>query len=180
MNSRRTDRIWLFGGLLVIVGMIVASWFLAISPKLQEAEDVQGQADDMSVRLVALKREVAELKTKAAKEASYRADHDKYRAALPKGWSQSAFLRQLQASGTSVNVEVSGMTAGEPAKSPADPGVVELPITLTAEGTTTDLSRFLDRLQNVQPRAVLITSANLSIDGDNPQLNLTLNAFLSP
>jgi Tfp pilus assembly protein PilO len=180
MGKIESGRLWIFGGLVVIIVAVAASWFFAISPKLQEADDTQSQADDATIKIVALKKEIAGLKQQAKLQASYQAQRDKSRAALPENWDQPAFLRQLQASGTAVDVAVSGMTVGSPVSSKTVPTAVELPITLSAEGTPAALSNFLIRLQNVQPRAVLITSANLAIEDDSTTLGLALTAFVSP
>lgn len=180
MGTIGAGRLWLFGGLLGIILAVAAGWFFAISPKLGQADEIQTQADDASIRLLALKKEVTALKNQAKQQASYQASRDKSRAALPETWDQPAFLRQLQASGTAVNVVVSGMSVGAPTTSKAVPNAVEMPITLNAVGDPAALSNFLIRLQDVQPRAVLITSADLTVDADKPGLDLALTAFVSP
>jgi Tfp pilus assembly protein PilO len=53
---------------------------------------------------------------------------------------------------------VAGPASGAKAGSGANPQVYALPITAQITGSPADLTRFLDQLQNVQPRAVLITS----------------------
>lgn len=47
---------------------------------------------------------------------------------------------------------------GAPGGAAAGPGVYSLPVKAEVTGSPADLNRFLDQLQNVQPRAVLITS----------------------
>jgi len=59
-----------------------------------------------------------------------------------------------------------------------------VPITLTAAGTAADLSAFLNRLQTVQARAVLITTASLTGDTTTASgqmtLSLALTVFYAP
>jgi Tfp pilus assembly protein PilO len=68
----------------------------------------------------------------------------------------------------------------------ATPGVYALPITATVTGSATALAKFLDQLQAVQPRAVLISSIGLSagdnhvLSGDTFTLQLTMQAFVAP
>jgi len=66
------------------------------------------------------------------------------------------------------------------------PGVYALPITATVTGSANALSKFLDQLQAVQPRAVLISSIGLaagdshSVSANTYTLQLTMQAFVAP
>ena len=59
MAARRANQIWLGGGILAIVAMIAASWFLVISPKFAEGDEVQAQAETTRLQLIKLRKEVA-------------------------------------------------------------------------------------------------------------------------
>lgn len=180
MEARRSDLIWLGGGLLAIVAMVAASWFLVIAPKFTEADGVRSEAEDARLQLVRLNKEVAGLAEQAKHEATYQARLEASQAALPSSYNVPAFLRQIQDSGSAVEVQVSGFTVGSPAKSTAVPGAAELPITLNASGTAPQLSRFLHRLQNVQERAVLISTVGLengSADSGGLVASISLKAF---
>ncbi|MBN9620714.1 MAG: hypothetical protein J0H43_13450 [Actinobacteria bacterium] len=74
---------------------------------------------------------------------------------------------------------------------PSGPAIYELPITATVAGTVSNLDRFLEQLQSVQPRAVLITQLTQSdataVGGTAPHagptstsLQLTMQAFVAP
>jgi hypothetical protein len=99
------------------------------------------------------------------------------------------FLRQLQDSGELVGVTVTGVTVNAPEQATGS-GVYSLPITVTVEGVADELGRFLDQLQRVQPRAVLVQSANMTAAGEagsatsgaDKQLTMTLavKAFVAP
>jgi type IV pilus assembly protein PilO len=180
MGARRSDRLWLAGGLLAIVAMVAASWFLVISPKFAEVDEVRAETDAAQLQLIKLNKEVAALAAQAKQEKNYKARLRASQAALPSSYHVPAFLRQLQDSGSAVNVQVSGFAVGSPAKSTAVPGAAELPITLNASGTATNLSLFFDRLQNVQSRAVLVSAIGLEAgDADSGGLlaSITLKAF---
>jgi len=81
---------------------------------------------------------------------------------MPDSYDVPNYLRALQTSGTAAKVVVSGISVGAPAKVIGSAEVITVPINLTATGAPADLGRFIDRLQNVQSRAVLITSVSLS------------------
>ena len=70
------------------------------------------------------------------------------------------------------------------------PAIFALPITATVSGSPSSLEKFLDQLQNVQPRAVLITgiteggatsgSATTNVAPGKTLLQLTMYAFVAP
>jgi len=75
----------------------------------------------------------------------------------------------------------------------ATAGVYAMTISAQITGSPTNLNRFLDQLQNVQPRAVLIASVNEASGAANPgtgtggsvpagatTLQLTMEAFVAP
>jgi type IV pilus assembly protein PilO len=161
MGIRRTDRLWMLGGLAGIIVIVVAAYLLAIKPINADRDDKQGQVDDQELALVTLKHELTDLKAKAENLPSYTAQLNAKAAALPTSYDVPNYLRALQTSGTAVSVAVSGVSVGVPAKTTGVEGLISVPITLTATGTPANLSKFVDRLQNVQSRAVLINSVSL-------------------
>jgi Tfp pilus assembly protein PilO len=188
MGARHVDRIWFFAGAAVIVALTIASWFLLISPKYVEAADIRDQAEGTRAQLVTLQRKLTDLQRESSQLPQFQAALQKNQQALPLDSGVPDFLRQLQASGDKAGATVSDVTVAAPALVTGSTSVYEIPMTMTAEGTTAQLSAFLVRLQNVQPRAVLIESANLSVqvpaaDGATAigsQINFLLKAFVAP
>lgn len=174
MGARRGDRIWLVGGLLTIVALVAASWFLVISPKFAQADGVRADTETAELQLVQLRRDLANLARQEEQRAGFEASLRSRRIALPTSYNIPSFLRQLQDSGAAVRVKISGFSVASPTKSAKVANVVELPINLTAEGSAADLSRFVSRLQNVQTRAVLVTSVSLSEGGDQGKMSTSL------
>ena len=180
MGARHADRLWMIGGLLVAALLVAAGWFLAISPKKAAVDSLKEQTATTETRLVSLRHRLAELQEQAANLPTYRAALKTNQAALPTDSGVPDFLRQLQGSGDKVDVTVSGVTVSAPQQDAALPTVYDLPITLTAEGSSDNLGRFLDELQTVQPRAVLIESANLTASaGEKTSISVTLKAFVA-
>lgn len=175
MGARHGDRIWLVGGLLTIVALVAASWFLVISPKFAQADGVRADVDTANMQLVQLRRDLATLADQEKQRATFEANLRSRRTALPTSYNVPAFLRQVQDSGAAVNVEISGFSVATPARSKKIPSAVELPITLTAKGSAADISNFINRLQNVQTRAVLLTSVNLSEDADKGEVSTSVS-----
>ncbi|MFI5890885.1 type 4a pilus biogenesis protein PilO [Actinoplanes sp. NPDC051513] len=179
MGIRRTDRLWMLGGLFAIIVIVVAAYLLAIKPIYTDRGDKQSQAEDQELTLVTLRRQLNDLNAKSKNIATYTAQLNAKKGAMPDSYDMPNYLRALQISGTAVDVEVSGVSVGGPAKVTGSQDVISVPITLTATGTPADLSRFLNRLQNVQSRAVLITAINLGAGADPTEMSatLTISAF---
>jgi Tfp pilus assembly protein PilO len=194
MGTRQSDRLWIGGGAVVIVLLVLAGYFLLIKPKYDEADAVRGQTETSDVRLITLRRRLAELKEQRSKLAEFKSTLKTNQAALPADSGVPDFLRQLQASSDQVGVSVNGMSVNVPEPVPAagSPTVYALPITVAVEGPADHLEEFVSQLQDVQPRAVLIESANLSPKGGDDSadstsagaaslsLSLSLKAFVAP
>jgi type IV pilus assembly protein PilO len=181
MTARPNDRLWLFGGVLVIVALVAAGFLLVIKPVYEDQRGDRASIRDAERQLIGLQKDLAGLKRKSSDLAAYNAQLATKRKALPVSYDVPNFVRQLQDSGTAVQTDVSGFTFGLPSQVTGAPSVIGIPITLTATGTPANLSRFFDRLQNVQSRAVLISSVGLS-QGDSSgdmTANLTLTAYCS-
>jgi type IV pilus assembly protein PilO len=175
----RADRLWLLGGLFGVLVIVAAAYLLAIKPIYADKADKEGQADDQDVALVQLRHQLSDLTAKSKNIATYTAQKNANAAAMPTTYDIPNFLRALQSSGTAVGVAVSGIAVSPPAKFGASAVIVAVPITLTATGTAANLSKFLNRLQSVQSRAVLVNSVNLGA-GDSAgtmSANLSIDAF---
>jgi Tfp pilus assembly protein PilO len=181
MGIRRIDQVWLVGGFLAIALVVTGSWFLLISPKFAEADEVQASADGSGLQLIKLNKEVAALNEQEKQKPTLLRQLHAKQIALPNTYNMPAFVRQLQDIGNEVDVDVSGLTFGTPARAMTVPDAVDLPITLVAKGSPANLSEFLTRLQTGQPRAVLVHAVGLTIakpgSADPTSANISLSAF---
>jgi Tfp pilus assembly protein PilO len=174
MGIRRTDRLWMLGGFFGIVVIVVAAYFLAIKPIYTDKAEKESQVGDQQLALVTLRTQLSRLKAEAKKQATFSAQLDAKTAALPDSYDMPDYLRALQTSGTAVAVTVSGISVGAPAVAAGVTDVVSIPINLTATGEPANLTKFIDRLQDVQARAVLVTSLNMSGDETSTESSATL------
>jgi Tfp pilus assembly protein PilO len=190
MGARHADRLWMFAGAAVIVLLAVVSWFLLINPEKTETADLQAQTETARAQAVDIRKRIATLKKQKSDLSKLKATLAGYQEALPSDSGVPAFLRQLQAAGTELDVDVSGITVSTPSELENLAGVWALPIQLTAEGSAEHLSTFLDELQGAgQKRAVLIESANLTSTQDDDadadsggkmSVSLAVQAFVAP
>jgi K+-sensing histidine kinase KdpD len=83
------------------------------------------------------------------------------------------------------STSAAGTPAGGATTAAPAAAVYSLPITATVSGSPTALAKFLDQLQSVQPRAVLITQLTETTGTAGTQsgatlINLTMTAFVAP
>jgi type IV pilus assembly protein PilO len=183
MARLHADRIWLAGGAVAAALLAVLGWFIAIHPKNVAAAGLNDQTVTTEIRLQALRRRLAELQEQKARLPEYQAALTRNQEALPADTGMPAFLRQLQGSEGETGVKVTGLNVGAPAAAKDLTAVYTMPLTVNAEGNATSIGRFLDELQQVQPRAVLVDSANLTPGSggkDSMSLILTMKAFVAP
>jgi len=184
MGTGHADRLWMIGGAVAAVVLIAVGWFFLISPQHARTAGFTGQTDDARTKLVTLQQRLTQLQPQNQDLPEYQAKLRSDQAALPKAADLADFLRSLQTGDTARGV-LTGMTVGGPIeRAAAGAKVYALPVTLTVEGTTTQLDAMLDYLQQVQPRAVLIT--NVQFEGkktaflDDPsKVTVTLQVFVT-
>jgi Tfp pilus assembly protein PilO len=181
MRSRHADKIWTAGGVLGAVVLLALGWFFFIGPQYAEAASLEEQRIQAEVRLTAQQRKLAELRRQNEDLPQYRAQLDRARAALPATPGTSDFLRELQTAGQEAGVSVTGLTIGGRMDVPETAGAVyAFPVALTVVGPVPALEGFLNHLQQVQPRAVLIRNANVTTDNSGTSLTLSLQIFVAP
>src|SRR5512142_1929647 len=100
--TQRIDRLWLIGGIVVIALLVVASWFLVVSPKHTDTGAVRDQVGDGQIQLTKLRHQLAQLDTQKKQLPAMKARLAAYQKtlpsedALPANNPQAAFLNQLQ------------------------------------------------------------------------------------
>jgi Tfp pilus assembly protein PilO len=177
MGMRRIDQVWLGAGLALIVLVVAGGWFLLISPKFGETDDVNAETQSAEIQLTKLNKEVAGLVELEKQRDTYLAQLREKQTALPTTYGMPAFLRQLQATGNALHVDVSQVSVAAPIKSTTVKTAVEVGITLVASGTPANIGRFLTALQNGS-RAVLVKSVEPGEADEG--ITLSISAFCTP
>jgi len=178
MGARQNNRLWLLGGVIAIVVIIAAAYLLSIKPIYTEKSDLQGQAEDQDIQLVELKHQLSDLEAKAKDTATYTAERDALKAALPESYDLTSYLRALQTSENAVSVDIGSVGINVPQSVDGTETVYSVPFSLTITGSPANISKVIKRLQSTQSRAVLITSVNLAVSSETKATaNLVLDAF---
>lgn len=187
MRTGHTDRIWLIGGALGAAVLLAIGWFFLIGPQKDQTGRLRDQADAAQLSLNTLHHRLDQLRQQNGDLPKYRAQLAVNRHALPQDSGMSDFLRELHATtgGGGASFHVLQVGAAVKVAGTATP-VYSMPLTLQADGTIVALTRFLDQVQQVQPRAVLIKTANLVTNQQSGSraapvsLTLTLDVFVAP
>jgi Tfp pilus assembly protein PilO len=180
MPSRHADKIWTAGGVLGAAVLLALGWFFFIGPQYAEAASLDEQVVQAQLRLTTQQKKLAELRQQNEDLPQYQAQLERLRQALPPASASSDFLRGLQAAGERASVTVAGLTIGARAEVPGSGGTMfALPVSLTVEGKVAGLEGFLTEIQQVQGRAALIRSTNLTADASGTELTLNMQIFVT-
>jgi len=163
MMRLSAERLWIIGGAVAVAVLLAIGWFFMVSPQYDETDSLNGQAATTGDQVVVLQQRLAELRKQNQNMPAYLAQLAQERAALPSTSGLSDLLRELQTAGDATGAAVSGVSVGGVTDVTAGGAkLYALPLTLTVTGSVPQLRAFLVQLQQIQPRAVLITSASLS------------------
>jgi Tfp pilus assembly protein PilO len=206
------ERLWLVTGGLVAFVMLLIGYFFFISPQRSNTADVNSRAATVQQQNTLLQARLDALRAENKNLPKIKAELAALQQALPATSGISDFLRTLQSLGSATLADVTSLTVGQPVavtpvavtqpsaaaptssaastSAPATaptvtaPPAYALPISASVSGSAAALTKFLDRLQSVQPRAVLISSVALSSGatdgGGGFTLALTMQAFVAP
>jgi Tfp pilus assembly protein PilO len=217
MPRSSQERLWLLGGGVCAFVMVLIGYFFLISPQRDSTSTVNSQVAAARDQTSLLQNRINALAKQNQDLSRYTADLAQAQLALPSTSGLPDFLRTLQSIGNASLADVTSLTVGPPTDVtsvaggtppvaasetgtagpathavPAGPRVYALSITAQVSGSTTQLGEFLDQLQSVQPRAVLI--GQITIGSGSPgatsgsrvsanrvtTMQLTMQAFVAP
>lgn len=171
----------LLGCLLVLA----AGWFMLVSPKRSEADDLRVQAATQVTANAQLETQLAVLKAQAKDLPKQQAKLAAVAARIPDNPALPALVRALTTAATSAGIELVSLTPGAPAVAgaaapgaPVAPGaagpapagtagqLAVIPLSLSVVGGYFQVEQFVSNLENL-PRSARITALTLS-PGANP------------
>jgi Tfp pilus assembly protein PilO len=201
MTSTRT---WTAGTAVAAVLLLIAGWFLLISPQRSEAADLRDQvtAQNASNDQIALKTK--QLQAQFASLPERQAQLAEIKQQMPDNPALPSLIRDLSSYAESAGVTLDSVSPGAPAAvvaaapaAPATPagqpvapgqapaaastdGLMSIPTTVTAVGSYSELTLYLQKLQSSMRRAFLVNTVNLAKantgTGTSGDLTMTLNA----
>lgn len=165
-------RPWVLGAAALSVLLVVAGWFLLISPQRSKAADLKTQRVAQEQKNQQLQLDIAQLKAQFNSLPAKQAELAKIKQQLPNNPALPSFVRTLSSiakeSGaglTSVapGAPISGTSQTNTGGTPAPAGLVTIPITLVVDGTYAQNELFLQKLQNAVTRAFLVQKLTISV-----------------
>jgi len=172
-----TRNIWIIGA-VVLVLVAAAGWFLSLSPRMSQADEITVQAEQLQMTNLQLQNRYnqtltqAQSATQAAGEAQALFSTMPEEADLPKVLTQiadaatSAGIKPTDISTISTTIQRTvsgGPNNGQPAAAGATPSInlAQMDINMTVAGKRPQLMKFLTNLQSLD-RAMLIKSNELT------------------
>src|SRR3954453_8120931 len=162
MNKLLTERKPLIATAVVACLLVlVAGWFLLISPRRDKVAELQGQVSTQEAANNALRSQVANLQALAAQLPAQRA---KLAAVSAKGPTQPALpelVRVLSEAATASGVKLTGITPSAPAAIAGANGVSGIDVALKVEGDYVSLEQYELALEGLS-RAFLVQGVSIS------------------
>jgi type IV pilus assembly protein PilO len=191
MQTGYATRLWTIGGAAGAAAVLVLSWFLLISPQNGRTGALEDEAALARAQAATLETKLSKLREQNQNLFQYTAELERARQALPEDSGMSEFLRSMQAAGNATAVDVDRIAVQAPTQvNAAGKAMYSLPLTMTANGTAANIDRFLNALQMVEPRAVLVDRLEVTageMPGNRPEtlagnvsVSLDLTVFVSP
>lgn len=189
------SRKWTMGTALVALLVLVAGWFLLISPKRAEVADLQAQADDQAATNSSLQVELELRKQQNKDLPEKQAELAELRTQIPETSDLTGYIRELQDIARQADVGLVSMAPAAAATLGQAPVATGTTATLTPEalagidveivvaGDYFGIERFVNQIETTERYTLVggLTIAEVEETSDvpagaTPELTATLNA----
>jgi Tfp pilus assembly protein PilO len=165
-------RPWIVGGVLAALLMAGLTWLLVVGPSRSESQSLRDDTASVQTQNDVLGAKVAALRAQAEDRTAVETSAADALATMPSELALPDFNRELAAHAAARGVRVTstsvGAASGPTAGAAADPaGVLSVPVTIEASGARLALLYFLRDLQEVGPRAALVSSVSVGADTES-------------
>jgi Tfp pilus assembly protein PilO len=194
MSNSRT---WSVGAGLVGVLLVVAAWFLLISPQRSEAASLREQVTQQQQFNEQVKLKTQQLKAQFASLPARQAQLAEIKQEMPDNPALPSLVRDLSSyaddAGTvlvsvtpGVPVPFAAGTSGAPAttKATETAPLLQIPTTVVVTGSYAEVTLYLQKIQSKMRRAVLIENLQLAkptdkdLPADTVQMTITGRIFV--
>ena len=164
----RRWRVFIAGGALAL--LVIVSYVMGLhQPRQEEIAQLSADADQLHSQQILLRQENAELEAVRARADEFQGALARLEQLIPTGLGQDTVLEQLRADAEGAGVAITSVTFGEPlvpegAPSSNLPGtvLVEMAVTVVAEGPYSGVTDLLRRVEVEADRALLIGTVALT------------------
>ena len=182
-------RKWTLGAALLAVAILVAGWFLLISPQRAEVADLETQTVAQENTNSSLETELAVLKEENKDLPEKQAELAELRTAIPEAPDLPSYIREMQDLGRQSGVTFTALTPTTPvelggggsegALTPGQLAAINVDMLIT--GSYFEITKFMNELET-SPRYTLVSGYTIGEEegegssGKNLELTSTVNA----
>lgn len=186
MNS---SRLWTIAATLLIIAIIVGTWFLGVAPRLADARDANAAHASARSLNEMHRATLAALKAEHERADEIRAELAEIQVAVPEYPEVSRFVAELSAIARSTGAQVGTITVGEPlsyippvhadpdtaaaAGTLATSGLYVVPVSISVLGSN---QAALDFVSTLQHGSRLLLAHNLTITQEDEGTAVTIQA----
>lgn len=181
--SMSKSRLTMVGGSLILVVLVVLSWFLVLSPQLAKASEIKDQTEIVKTSNATLTTQIAKIRAQEANLDAERQIARALTARFPATAAQADMFGQIRQAAAQAGIADKNVTALTPSvpqggagaaaggtkvtvgAQGAAKGVASLQVGLTVSGSYVQMTKFLSTLE-AMPRAYLIDTLALAPAGD--------------
>jgi len=169
-------RTWVAGGAAVCLLVLVAGWFLLVSPKRSAAAEVRGQVVTQQAANAVLAGQIAQLQQQAKGLVAKQAELQAVGRRVPSDPQLPALIRALYGARTTTGVDLVSLAPGAPVAATSTlPGAAPykaIPVVLEVKGDYSQMTLFLDELETLQ-RLYIVKAVELTlVKGDTKKVVL--------
>ena len=175
-----TTRRWVAGAVAAALLLVVATWFLLISPQRSQAAELGDQVTAQQDANETIRLRTQQLKAQFASLPQRQAELAEIRQQLPGTPDLPALVRQLSTVAADAGVSVDSVAPGQPqplagaaaagagtgtsstGTASGTAGLQAIALTTVVKGGYADLTLFLQKLQGSMPRAYLVENLSLT------------------
>jgi Tfp pilus assembly protein PilO len=158
------SRIWVGGAAAVTILMVIASYFLLISPKMSDASDLRAQKVSTEQANDQLKLDIAQLKAQFATLPARQAELATIKQQMPTTPNLPTLIRSFSTMANEAGVTLVSISPSSPAPvattstttAATSNGLVGIPVAVNVQGDYASSELFLQKLQTEMRRAYLV------------------------
>ncbi len=166
-----TSQKWVFGAALVSVLLLIAGWFLLVTPQRSSAEQIRTDAEAQAAANVRTEAEIASLKAQYKDLPALQKQEAVIRSRIPETPDMPALLRTLSTNARTAGVTLVSVSPSNPVPmnqsgtgggAISDPGQVsQIPVTIQVTGPFANMQLFLNSVEQMK-RSMLVTSLDIT------------------
>ena len=170
-----TSQRWVLGAALASVVLLLAGWFLLVTPQKTTADQLRVDAEAQAAANVRAEAEIASLKAQYKDLPSLQMEEAQIRSRIPETPNMPALLRTVSQNAKTAGVTLVSVSPSNPVPlnqsgtnggGLSDPGQVsQIPIVIQVTGPFANMQLFLNSVEQMK-RSMLVTSLDITRSTD--------------